>query len=79
MPGSRHPAAKSTRRMMTPGSRHTTAKSTQHLLLAWRVNFLVKEKLMYFIEYLKKLIVTIRYKDSKPSRAIRPLYLSIYE
>ena len=28
---------------MTPGSRHTTAKSTQHLLLARRVNFLVKE------------------------------------
>ena len=40
-PGSRHPAAKSTRRMMTPGSRHTTAKSTQCLLLAPRVNFLV--------------------------------------
>ena len=41
MPGSRHPAAKSTRRMMTPASRHTAAKSTQCLLLAWRVNFLV--------------------------------------
>ena len=39
--GTRHPAAKSTRRMMTPGSRHTTAKSTQRLLLARRVNFLV--------------------------------------
>ena len=39
--GSRHPAAKSTRRMMTPGSRHTTAKSTQRLLLTRRVNFLV--------------------------------------
>ena len=36
-----HPAAKTTRRMMTPGSRHTTAKSTQRLLLARRVNFLV--------------------------------------
>ena len=40
-PGSHHPAAKSTRRMMTPRSRHTTAKTTQHLLLARRVNFLV--------------------------------------
>ena len=38
---SRHPAAKSTRRMMTRGSRHTAAKSTQRLLLARRVNFLV--------------------------------------
>ena len=38
---SRHPAVKSTRRMMTPGSRHTAAKSTQRLLLARRVNFLV--------------------------------------
>ena len=41
MPGSHHPAAKSTRRMMTPGSCHTAAKSTQRLLLARRVNFLV--------------------------------------
>ena len=30
--------------MMTPGSRHTAAKSTQLLLLARRVNFLVKLK-----------------------------------
>ena len=43
MPGSHHPAAKSTRRMMTPGSCHTAAKSTQRLLLARRVNFLVTE------------------------------------
>ena len=40
----RHPAAKSTQRIMTPGSRHTAAKSTQHLLLARRVNFLVFQK-----------------------------------
>ena len=40
-PGSPHPAAKSTRRIMTPGSRHTAAKCTQRLLLARRVNFLV--------------------------------------
>ena len=43
-PGSRHPAAKSTRCMMTPGSRHIAAKSTQRLLLARRVNFLVGKK-----------------------------------
>ena len=45
-PGSRHPAAKSTRRMMTPGSRHTAAKSTHCLLLARRVNLLVMLKVL---------------------------------
>ena len=33
--------------MMTPGSRHTAAKSTQRLLLARRVNFLVKQVLQH--------------------------------